>query len=817
MAQNNSNSTMEMGTSDQVLVFTKRNKRLTFVLAIVAMVAIIGVVVALVVVFSGDKGGDAEPIISTTASTPTIETTTEIPDSSSTVSTTTTSTEPPGGPELDLESIIGEAFSPPSFDATWSTGNNVIIRAENGDLELYDIEANTTKRLVTNTSEILHRSTRSPLLSPDGDEVAIAYDVQQVYRHSFLALYSSINVDSQTSVSIVPPGLSTRSNEAFLQNLVWGPSGTALAFVYLNNIYYKSNLTNEAQQITTSGQLDVIYNGIPDWVYEEEVFSSNNALWFSADGTKLAFATFNDTEVRTMKVPRYGVPGSLEYQYTLHHAIRYPKPGTTNPTVTVTIQDLGSNANTVFSAPSDLNEPILKPVSFVTNDTIALIWTNREQNNLVVELCTFGSTCTRVFSYNETDGWVDNIPLIFNEAGTAFITILPQTVGGVRYKQIIQVSQATGVWSSQNRINTQNTVLDILKWTSDDVIWYKATATNDSSEQHVYSVNSSGAVSCFTCNIGDENSCRYNDASISDGNLITITCGGPNIPQVFIYNLNGALVRTWADNSQLTSQLADISNFPVTFRVSVPSESGLPNADVLIQAPPDYAQRTNVPLLVYVYGGPDTALVTKEWLLDWGTSLVNRWNIAVARIDGRGSGLRGVDSAFAVNRRLGTVEIEDQINVTRYLQQSLPWLDSNRTCIWGWSYGGYASSLALARGGDVFRCGIAVAPVVDWRFYDTIYTERYMDTPANNPQGYFESSLLTEEALESFRGKRYFLVHGTADDNVHYQHAMLLSRHLQRRDIYFEQMSYTDEGHGLIGVRPHLYHAFERFLRENLL
>ncbi|XP_075972694.1 venom dipeptidyl peptidase 4-like isoform X2 [Anticarsia gemmatalis] len=785
------------------------------------MVAIIGVVIALVVVLTGDDAS-AEDLVSTTEGpTPptTLPTTiTAVPPTADPGTTEPPITDPPPAP-LDLDEIIEGVFSPPSFNASWSSGNEVLFRNANGDLILYDVDTDTSTALISNTSQILQQSSRVTTLSPDGSQVVLAYDVQPVYRYSFLARYAAVDIITGNESDILPIGVTPA--EAYLQNFVWGPFGTSFAFVYRNNIYYQASLTTEARQITTTGQLNVIYHGIPDWVYEEEVFGSNNAIWFSNDGTKMAYVTFNDNYVRIMRVPHFGVPGSVNYQYTLHHEIRYPKSGTVNPTVSVTLYDLTTNTNNVYNAPTDLDEPILKTVRFVNNQAIALMWTNRVQTTLRVVLCTAGTaTCSQIYSYTETDGWIDNIPLMFNEAGNSFITILPQSVNGVLYKQIVQVTQGTGTaaWTSRNRINTAHTVLEILHWASNDVVWYKATSVTDSAEQHIFSVTAAGVVSCFTCDIRREDGteCLYNEGSIStSGERIVVNCAGPNVPQVFIYNTDGSLVRLWDGSDELNETISTRA-IPETIRLQVPVSSTA-FADVHIQVPADYERRTNVPLLVYVYGGPDTALVTKQWSVDWGTSLVSRWGIAVAHIDGRGSGLRGVSNMFAINRKLGTLEIQDQINVTRYLHENLSWVDSNRTCIWGWSYGGYAASKALAEGGSVFRCAAAVAPVVDWRFYDTIYTERYMDLPTTNAEGYLVSSLLTDEVVEAFRNKSYMLIHGTADDNVHYQHAMLLSRRLQRRDIYFTQMSYTDEDHGLAGVRPHLYHGIEKFLQEHML
>ncbi|XP_039746019.1 venom dipeptidyl peptidase 4-like isoform X2 [Pararge aegeria] len=787
------------------------------------MLVAIGVVITLVVVLSGNEGAESEPILTTEG--PTFPTTIPTTTTSTTTTTTTTTTEAPTTqpplPEIELEDIINGEYSSPSFNGTWTSGNEILFRNSNNDLVLYDVDTDSRTILIRNESQILQQSFRVTSLSADGNYVVLSYNEVSVYRHSFNARYTAIDRYSGQMINIVPPGVA--AEDATLQNFVWGPSGTSLSFVYANNVYYQQSLTTPAQQLTTTGLENDICHGVPDWVYEEEVFGSNNAIWFSTDGAKLAYATFNDSEVRVMKIPHFGVPGSVEYQYTTHRDIRYPKPGTKNPSVMVTIRNIATNTDTKLNAPSDLEEPILKTVSFVGNDELAVMWTNRVQTALRIDLCTeatqlIPATCNAIYRYTEDDGWIDNIPLLFNTQGNAFITILPAEVGGVRYKQIVQVTKlsTSGLWSSSNRINTAHTVAEILLWTDDNVIWYKATGITDRAEQHIYTVTSDGQVSCFTCNIKrpDGKQCLYNDAVISTGSRITVNCAGPEIPQIYIYDKNGTLLTVWDDNSRVADLLA-LHTIPVTLHQTV-TGIGQTEADVMIQVPSDYASRTNVPLLVYVYGGPDTALVTKQWTLDWGTSLVNRYGIAVARIDGRGSGLQGVETMFAVNRKLGTVEIEDQISVTRYLQQNLSWVDGNRTCIWGWSYGGYASSLALARGGDVFRCAIAVAPVVDWRYYDTIYTERYMDTPQNNVQGYLNSSLLTDEVVEAYRNKRYFLVHGTEDDNVHYQHAMLISRLLQRRDVYFHQMSYTDEDHGLGGVRPHLYHALEKFLKENM-
>ncbi|XP_032511977.2 venom dipeptidyl peptidase 4-like [Danaus plexippus] len=813
MAQDNTNSTVEMGTSDQILVAPKKSKKLVYTIGFIAMCAVIAVVITLAVVLT--RGGDAEDIITTEGPTP-VTTTPTIPTTTPITTTTeppTTNPPPPG--DMDLDDVLNGEYLPTSFNGSWVSGSEIMFRNAYGELILYNVDTSKPRTLVENSSQILQNSNRVTELSADRRHVVLSYAEELIYRYSFEALYVVIDSSTGNIFNITPEGVA--SDMSILQNFVWGPVGTSLAFVYKNNIYYKPNLTSPAQQITSSGIENVIYNGAPDWVYEEEVFSSNNAMWFSGDGSRLAYASFNDTNVRVMRIPHFGVPGAVEFQYTRHRDIRYPKPGTDNPSVTVTIRNLAANIERTFAPPSDLNEPILAKVQFMGNQSIAIMWMNRVQSELKVDVCSEANQdCVTIFRYNEPNGWITNVPMVFNEQGDSFITILPDSVNNVRYKQILQVSNTNGTsWSVQSRTNTAHTVIDILTWTPDDVIWYTASGINDTAEQHIYSASSAG-VSCFTCTVvrPDGSPCLYNEGSIS-GSRISINCGGPAVPQIFIYDVNGTRLSVWDDNERI-SNLSSVGSLPVVLRRKLSLGAGIPDADVQLQVPRDYQSRNNVPLLVNVYGGPDSSLVTKQWNVDWGSYLVNHYGIAVATIDGRGSGLKGVENMFAVHRKLGSVEIEDQISATKLLHQELPWLDSSRTCIWGWSYGGYAASLALARG-DVFKCAIAVAPVVDWRFYDSIYTERYLDTPQNNIGAYRNSSLLSDQVVEAYRRKSYFLVHGTEDDNVHYQHAMLLSRLLQRRDVYFHQMSYTDENHTLAGVKPHFYHALEKFLRENML
>jgi len=277
-------------------------------------------------------------------------------------------------------------------------------------------------------------------------------------------------------------------------------------------------------------------------------------------------------------------------------------------------------------------------------------------------------------------------------------------------------------------------------------------------------------------------------------------------------------VRTWVDNAQLRVRL-EAKALPTTVHMEVP----IPNGDgftarVKMLLPPGFDADKKYPLIIDVYGGPGSQDITQDYSTSWETYMVSSNKIIYASIDGRGSARQSLDLKYSVYRNLGTNEMLDQISVTKHLIDTLPYLDATQTAIWGWSYGGYATGMVLGRDtNDVFKCGISVAPVSSWLYYDTIYTERYMGTPwpEDNWSGYNESSIMNH--LENFRKKEFLLIHGNADDNVHYQNSMLLARALEQADIMFEQLSYPEEAHSINGpgMRRHLYHSIERFLQRN--
>lgn len=730
---------------------------------------------------------------------------------------------------ITLEEWLGGSLSTKSFNGTWLSDDEIIYRDESGNLKIYNVSSETSRTVMEITNAALASSFEQQL-SPDRKYLLLASNYQKLYRHTYLANYKIVNLRTLAETSLVA------NDTTSLQLATWAPNGNALIFVNQNNIFYRPEAEVATNyQITTTGVFGTIYNGVPDWVYEEEVFSSNKALWFSPSGTKLAFGYFDDSNTPIMNIPFYGYPGSLSFQYTSAIPIHYPKSGTTNPTVKLYYVDLEQvvlgNASLVeIEYPSQLAsvERILSAVAFPTDSLVSATWMNRVQNQAYFHLCNVSNqSCITALSYIESNGWVEQFePPLFSKDGTAFLLILPQSQGDKGgWRHLVLVLNATTSSPATIALTSGTFVVtDIVSWDEENSnVYYLGTTESDPAVKHLYQVSlldpeyKSECLSCNITNSADGSYCLYNTAKFStDNSYYILTCAGPGVPEISIYDRNTTKLFTWENNKDVTEVLADKLQ-PIVKRYTVPVGNGF-EAQVRLLFPPDADladSDAKYPMVVYVYGGPDSSQVTERFNVDWGTYLVTNKSIIYAAIDGRNSGLKGNNMLFSGYRNLGTVEIYDQINVTRYLQDSFSYIDSSKTAIWGWSYGGYAAGMSLAMDfNNVFKCGMSVAPVTDWALYDSIYTERFMGLPtvADNLAGYEQAQLLNK--VDNIRTKMYYLIHGTLDDNVHYQQSLMLAKVLEQKDILFRQQTYTDEDHGIAQTRTHLYHSLENFLDE---
>lgn len=721
---------------------------------------------------------------------------------------------------VSLEALLRGEYSPRRFNGTWVSDSEILYRTSEG-ITLYNARTKRSRLLLGYDHEILKQAFQYEL-SADHRFLMLAHTYQKLYRYTFLAHYHIIDLETKKGW----PVTDTNGNRIPLQLVKWAPTENAYVYVYMNDIYLRRSARDQTEEfrLTNTGRPGTIYNGVPDWVYEEEILSSNTALWFSPDGRHLAFATFNDSRTPVMNIPYYGSPGDMKYQYTQAVNIRYPKPGRPNPSVTLSVIDLAQIQATqpiiqLDLPPRDsLREPVLGQVKWAAPQQLLAVWMNRVQNEMDIIMCFMHNRkCQQVMSHEEKHGWISLPEMIVSPDSTHLGLILPReqegNLGDFRHLVKVNLTNPTNI---KSLTSGKFTVTDLLAW-DDTHIYFLATPEGKPSELRLNRVKATGGpIECISC-LHENPKCLYAGAEFSTKNFAYYmeTCAGPVVPEMHLFNKDGEKVMTWEKNDRLKKKLEDVT-LPENEELMVEIEGGH-EVHVQIFKPPgmDTSGETKYPLLVQVYGGPDSNVVSQRYNVEWYSSLVVNESIVYAKIDGRGSGLKGDKTLFAVYRNLGTVEVFDQLNITKHLLNTMKFLDKERTAIWGWSYGGYATGMALAQDKeDIFKCGISVAPVTDWLLYDTLYTERFMGLPTaeDNLAGYEQASLNSK--VENLRKKKYFLIHGTLDDNVHYQQSMMLAKTLEMKDILFEQQSYPDEAHGLSDVRPHLYHSMIHFLKQ---
>uniref|UniRef100_A0A8C7F3M5 Fibroblast activation protein, alpha n=1 Tax=Oncorhynchus kisutch TaxID=8019 RepID=A0A8C7F3M5_ONCKI len=556
------------------------------------------------------------------------------------------------------------------------------------------------------------------IISADRKYICFESNYSKQWRHSFTASYSIYDYDSSTFLKSV-------NIPQVVQYFAWAPTGNKLAYVWNYNIYLKPNATAEAIQVTHNGKENQILNGAPDWVYEEEVFSSNEAIWWSPTGKYLAYAEFNDTGVHTIE---YSLYGNGQYPICELYA------GSTNPKAKLFVVDtINPSRRTQVVVPDSIGagDHYLSSVTWVTDERIAVQWTKRKQNHVLLQIYDF-----------DGNNWNKNQVLVTS----------PQTLWDHVFFDI----------------NTRNVTVVVIG-------------------------SSHSAPQCLTCGLYKDR-CQYNSAYFSyDASYYRMDCYGHggmfscNKLRSYFYISNGLMFH-YLLQTDLWYQM---------------------------MLPPNFQKNKKYPLLIDVYGGPCSQKADYRYRLNWGSYLSSTEGIIVASFDGRGSGYQGDEIMHSIYQRLGTFEVEDQITATRKFID-MGFIDKERIAIWGWSYGGYVTSMALGAGSGVFKCGIAVAPVAKWEYYDSVYTERYMSKPEENADSY-KNSTVTSRA-KNFKSADYLLVHGTADDNVHFQQSAQISKALVVQQVDFEAMWYTDRDHGLGGpAYHHLYTHMSQFLQKCLV
>jgi len=625
----------------------------------------------------------------------------------------------------------------------------------------------------------------------DETKLLLGTDSEKIYRHSSKGIYYVYDIASKHLQLIT-------DNQ--IQEPTFSPDGTKVAYVFENNIYYKNLSTDETVQLTNSGKKNKIINGITDWVYEEE-FAFVRAFKWNGNSDKLAFLRFDETEVPEFSMDIYG-----KALYPSQQVFKYPKAGEKNANVTLHMYNLDSKSSKQIDL-GDKGQYYIPRMEWTNEpNTLSITTLNRHQNNLNLLF---------------VDGNSLKMRLILNEKDDAYVDIT-DNLTFLKDNSFIWTSEKDGYnhiyhYSSTGKLLNQitNGNWEVTNYYGYDAatkrIFYQS-VEDGSTNRTIYSVKLNGKnKKRLSSNTGN------NSAAFSNSfNYYVNTYSDAGTPSIYTLNdaTSGKQLKEIKNNKELAEKLTEYNMSPKEF-FTLKTVNGEFNAWMI--KPVDFDPNKIYPLFMYQYSGPGSQQVANRWnnTNDYWYQMLAQKGYIIACVDGRGTGFKGAAFKKVTYKELGKYETEDQIEAAKELGK-LDYIDENNIGIWGWSYGGYMSSLAITKGADVFKMAIAVAPVTSWRFYDTVYTERYMQTPQENASGYDNNSPINH--VEKLKGA-YLLVHGTGDDNVHVQNTTRMINALVEANKQFDLFVYPDRTHGIRkgkNTRLHLYKKMTTFIDNNL-
>lgn len=641
------------------------------------------------------------------------------------------------------------------------------------------------------------------VLSPDGKRMLIQTKTERIYRRSFKADFYIYNIESRR--------LDRLSDGDKQQIPTWSPDGQQVAFVREGNIFLVKLLYDNAEiQVTKDGKFNEVINGLPDWVNEEE-FGFNSALTFNADGTMICWIRYDESKVKTYSLEMYkGMkPAKEEYAaYPGFYSYKYPKAGEDNSTVSAWSYDIKSHKINRLQVPLDADGymPRIKP----TNDPMRIVvyTMNRHQDDLCLYAVNPRSTVAQLIIKEHVDKYVREEAM----EGVKFVgdkILLPSDRSGYTKLYIYNMNGQL-----QRTIGDGNyditSVYGYDPKTGD--VYYQAAALG-ATDRQVYVTHKNGKTVRLTDREG------WNTAFFSgDFQYFVNTWSDYNTPYVFTTRTReGKLINTIEDNKavkQLVSDYGFCKREPFSFTTS---EGVVLNGWMV--KPKDFDANKKYPVIMHQYSGPGSQQVTNSWsagsMGQGGAfdSYLAQEGFIVVSVDGRGTGGRGSEFEKCTYLNLGNLESKDQVETALYVG-SLPYVDKDRIGIWGWSYGGFNTLMSMSEGRGVFRAGVAIAPPTNWKYYDSVYTERYMRTPKENPDGYATNPI---ERAPKLHGA-LLICHGTADDNVHPQNAYEYSEALVQADKDFRELFYTNRNHSIFGgnTRNHLLRQVAQFFKTEL-
>lgn len=701
--------------------------------------------------------------------------------------------------KITLEEIWSGAFRTQGMTALEAMKNtnqytvlNYDRNTRSSQIDMYDFATlNKVTALIDSKDHKQLDGIDSYTFSPDEKKILIANNSDQIFRHSFVADYFIYDIAKKTL---------TKLADYKVQEPTFSPDGTKIGYAHDNNLYVYDLTTQKHTQITQDGKKNHIINGITDWVYEEE-FSFVRAFDWNAGSDKIGFIRFDETAVPEFSMDMYN-----QGLYPTQYVFKYPKPGEKNAIVSLHVYDVKAGTTQKINL-DKYNDFYIARIKW-TNDTNTLSAQvlNRHQNNLDILFVDGNSGATRIVLNEKDKAYVDvtdnltflkDNSFIWTSEKDGFNHIYHYDKNG---KLINQVTK--GKWEVTNYYGFD---------TKTGTIFYQS-VENGSINRDVYRIKLNGKDKKRLTTETGTNAATF---SPNFEYFINSFSSAKNTPR---YTLNesktGKLVKTIVSNEALESKLAKY-DLPTKEFFELTTEKGN-RLNAWIIKPKDFDPNKKYPVFMYQYSGPGSQQVNNDWNStdDYWFMMLTQQGYIVACVDGRGTGFKGADFKKCTYKELGKFEVEDQIDAAKVIG-NYPYVDKTRIGIFGWSYGGFMSSNCIFQGSDTFKMAIAVAPVTSWRYYDSVYTERYMQTPQENASGYDNNSPINH--VSKLKGN-FLLVHGTADDNVHVQNSMKMIEALVQANKQFDWAIYPDKNHGIYGgkTRLQLYTKMTNFIKEKL-
>ncbi|KAJ1160595.1 hypothetical protein NDU88_001091 [Pleurodeles waltl] len=717
-------------------------------------------------------------------------------------------TKVPVGSRLTLEDLGNAEFQLHDPQVHWVSERVLVLTTREGNVIRQDMGSREQDTLVEN-STLQSIQAASIQVSPNLQHLLLAYDKQQVFRKSFTASYAVYNIDTREISELNPPEV----NHSTLQYAAWGPQGSQLVFIFENNIYYQQDGSGQALRLTSSGKPGTVTNGVSDWLYEEEILRTYPAHWWSPDGARLAYLTLNNSLVPSMELPQF-----LGSVYPFSKRYPYSKAGQQIPLVKLFVVNLYGPAHTLELLPPDTfryKEYFITMVKWFANTRLAVRWLNRPQNCSILTFCEATTGACQEKHKLSSDMWVSrqqDQPLFSKDGESLFMSLpVKQGARGEFHHVAMLAAQSLGKENNIRFLTSGNwEVTRIVAYEEESNNVFFLSTEDTPQRRHLYSVDSTGSFNrvCVTCDLFPD--CTFVDVEFSpERGHFVLYCKGPGVPQVSVHKTQDPRdFLMLEDNSLLREALRD-KEMPVHEYTSL-RHAGY-DLPLQLTLPAGYKDTIH-PVLLLLDDSPGGQQVTEEFQLGWDSIFMGSTSAILVRLDGRGSGHQGLRVLQEISRKMGSVEVKDYIAVAEWLMH-LPYVDRHRIGVYGKAYGGFLTLKLLAATGMLFRCGVAVAPITNFRLHASAFSERYLGMPTRDDASYTVASLW-DDAVR-LKDQSFLLVHGTGDANVHFQHTAELINHLILADANVTSKVYPDESHFFLSENKlHLHQTLISYFQD---